>query len=374
VIVGAGEIAWVPATGRVELRPFRDPGAPGPGQVRVRTFRVGFCGTDREIARGEIGGPAPGADALVLGHEMVGVVEALGEGATDLGLAPGQAVVAMVRTRCGACPPCRLGRSDFCLTGRYLEHGITGLDGFARPALLVPAAMLVGVPEARRELAVLVEPLSVVIKALDQAAWVAARIPGSRPLGHEGGGGRAVVAGAGPIGLLATYLLTGRGVQVTVLDARGEGSRSAELVTAAGARYVAVARDEPGRALAGAGPADLAVEATGDAELALELLGVLGPGGVLAWLGVPAPAQRAEFGAGRAVWRAVLGHHAVVASVNSAPEHVAGAVAALDTLAGRPRFSDIVTAVLAPEDYAAAIWPGPDAIKQVVTFEGAGHA
>src|SRR5262245_47046066 len=63
--------------------------------VLVKVLRVGLDGTDREINAGEYGAPPPGCDYLVLGHESLGVVEAVGPAVT--GLAPGDYVVAQVR-------------------------------------------------------------------------------------------------------------------------------------------------------------------------------------------------------------------------------------------------------------------------------------
>ena len=54
--------------------------APGPGQALVRVRRVGVCGTDREIIHAHFGTPPPGSDELVLGHEVLGVVEAVADG------------------------------------------------------------------------------------------------------------------------------------------------------------------------------------------------------------------------------------------------------------------------------------------------------
>src|SRR5688500_8900253 len=76
---------------------------PGPGEVEITLIRVGVCGTDRELIRGEIGFPPTGAGELVLGHEMVGRVSKLGPDVATL--AVGDLVTATVR-RPDACPAC----------------------------------------------------------------------------------------------------------------------------------------------------------------------------------------------------------------------------------------------------------------------------
>src|SRR5690242_2601422 len=105
------------------------PGAPGSTRVAdvaapraedqrilVRPLEVGVCGTDREIAEGLFGIAPDGEEALVLGHEMVGVVEQSGHG-----FAPGDLVTATVRRSCGRCGACAAGAPDSCDTGDYLE-------------------------------------------------------------------------------------------------------------------------------------------------------------------------------------------------------------------------------------------------------------
>src|SRR5581483_8190543 len=97
------------------------------GEVPVRVLEVGVCGTDREIAAGHFGVPPRGSSELVLGHELLGVVERDAHG-----FSRGQLVTATVRRSCGRCRACAEGSPDSCLTGDYDERGITRLDGFAR--------------------------------------------------------------------------------------------------------------------------------------------------------------------------------------------------------------------------------------------------
>jgi threonine dehydrogenase-like Zn-dependent dehydrogenase len=361
------EIAFSATTRRVDLRPFRDPGAPGPGEVRIATSRVGFCGTDREIVHGAIGVMPTGSDQLVLGHEMVGLVVDLGPEVTSV--RPGDPVVPLVRRGCGQCPPCQRGRPDYCLTGKYLEHGITGLDGFARPAVVLAETAVLPVPRHLADLAVLAEPLSIACKALDEARFVRSRLfDGGGMPAHGAHGGRAVVAGVGTIGLLATHLLTMRGFAVTVLGLRERESLAAQLVTATGAKYRLTERDHPVESAEGAGPADIVIEATGDARLAFELRRALGPGGVLVWLGVPDGPLETSIDVGHAMRAAILEHQAVIASVNASRSHMAEAIEALEGLAQQPRFAEIITGILPPDQFTSAIWPAPGAIKQVVQY------
>lgn len=340
---------------------------PNEAHVLVRTELVGFCGTDREIVQGGIAVPVED-DHLILGHEMVGVVSEVGPSVD--GLSPGDRVVPVVRLPCGQCRPCEVGRSDFCLTGDYREYGITRLHGFARPFVPVPAVALLKVPDGLGEHAVLAEPLSIVEKTVDEARYALSRIPG-RPLEGDrwGAGLRALVTGAGSIGILSVYLLDDLGFEVEVVDVRPSDGLSARLAKAAGASYLDVERGEPPESVIDrVGRADLVIEATGNPGLAFALLDALAPGGVLMWVGVAAEEQIVKVEASKVVLNAVLGHNAVIGTVNSGLPFLEKALQDLVRLYEKPGFSEILTGILPVEDFEEAIWPKREAIKQAVSY------
>ena len=107
-----------------------EPRALGPRQVLLRTREVGICGTDREIATFAYGAPPAGADHLVLGHEAL--AEVFDVGSEVERFRRGALAVPMVRRPCAEprCRPCRAGRQDFCVTGKFVERGIKGAHGF----------------------------------------------------------------------------------------------------------------------------------------------------------------------------------------------------------------------------------------------------
>src|SRR3954462_11574977 len=164
---------------------------PGAGDVLVRPLEVGVCGTDREISEGLFGVPPDGEHALVLGHELLGVVERDGHG-----FARGDLVTATVRRSCGHCEACAAGAPDACLTGDYLERGITRLHGFASELVAEAPEHLVPVPATLGRLGVLAEPASVCARAVRPVR----AIGGRQPWGPR----RALVIGTGAIGMLAT--------------------------------------------------------------------------------------------------------------------------------------------------------------------------
>lgn len=99
----------------------------GPRDVLVETIRVGVCGTDREIIRGDLGEAPAGTDELVIGHEVVGRVIATGPDVTRV--TPGAVVTSTVR-RPDGCPACLAGEPDMCLWLKYTERGIFREPGF----------------------------------------------------------------------------------------------------------------------------------------------------------------------------------------------------------------------------------------------------
>ena len=179
--------------GRTRIAEVPEP-RPGPGQVLVRTLEVGVCGTDREISEGLFGVAPEGAGELVLGHELLGVVEAGGHG-----FSRGDLVSATVRRSCGHCLACAEASPDSCLTGDYVERGITRLDGFARELVAEDAAQLVAVPASLRTLGFLAEPGSICARAIRHAQAIGDR----QPWGPR----RALVIGPGAIGVLAACFL-----------------------------------------------------------------------------------------------------------------------------------------------------------------------
>src|SRR5919198_622710 len=190
-------------------------------ELLLRTLEVGVCGTDREISEGLFGVAPEGEQSLVLGHEALAVVERDGHG-----FARGDLVTATVRRSCGHCIACEQGSPDSCLTGDYSERGITRLHGYARELVAEDPAQVTPIPKSLGRLGVLAEPTSICERALRHARTIGGRQPWELQ--------RALVIGAGAIGLLATYLLRLAGVEVWTASLEPEN----ELVEQAGAQYV----------------------------------------------------------------------------------------------------------------------------------------
>src|SRR5947207_9350631 len=107
---------------------------PGPGEATVRVQACGVCHTDIHYREGAINDAFP----FLLGHEAAGIVDAVGDGVSDL--APGDYVVLNWRAVCGECRACRRGRPWYCFSSHNARQPMTLADGTAlSPALGIGA-------------------------------------------------------------------------------------------------------------------------------------------------------------------------------------------------------------------------------------------
>ena len=192
------------------------------------------------------------------------------------------------------------------MTGDYTERGIKGADGFLTHYVVDDEEYLVKVPRALADVAVLVEPLTVVTKAADQAYAIFNR------LSYDPGPQRGLVLGAGPIGLLGAMFLVADGFETLVYSRDSEESKQAELVRSLGARYVS-STSNPFESLAeDSGEFDVVLEAVGFAPLMVAATEALKPNGALALTGVPPEAATADLNVGRALRNLVLRNEVVL--------------------------------------------------------------
>jgi glucose 1-dehydrogenase len=289
------------------------PAQAGAGQLLLRVLEVGVCGTDREISEGVFGVPPDGEAELVLGHELLGVVADDG-----YGFSRGDLVTAIVRRSCGRCVACAEDSPDSCLTGDYGERGITRLDGFARELVAEDASQLVPIPRSLGRLGVLAEPSSICERAIRHALTIGGRQPWELE--------RALVLGAGAIGMLSTYLLRLAGVEVWTADLEPR----VDLVTESGAHYVSTT-DVPLAALrADVGGFDLVIAAVPDAQVMAESLGLLRRSGVACLLGIDGRDRAVEIDGPVLGVDAILENRVLFGSVNAHRQDWLAGVEALD--------------------------------------------
>lgn len=368
-------IAVVPGTTTVRLGDRPEPRVVAADDVKVQVLRVGICGTDREEAGGGRALRPDGQQDLVIGHEMFGRVVAVGPAVTRV--RPGDYAVFTVRRGCGRCRPCLMSRPDMCTTGDYRERGIWGLDGYQTEFVVDKECFIVRVPPDLEPVGVLTEPLSVAEKAIDEAVRVqAARLPefGAAPDWLEGR--RCLIAGLGPVGLLAAMALRRRGADVCGLDVVDADSARPRWIAAIGGRYIDGRRVTADKLEAAIGPVEVIVEATGVASLEFDLIDALGRNGVYVLTGIPGGNRPIDIPGADLIRRLVLGNLAMVGSVNASRDHFEAAVDDLGyaMLHWRDQVTALITHRHACADFAAALATHPaDEIKSVVEWgEAAG--
>jgi threonine dehydrogenase-like Zn-dependent dehydrogenase len=362
-------IAVVPQKADVRLVDRPEPMITAPDQVKMRMLRVGICGTDREEIKGRAGVPAGQTD-LVIGHENFGVVVDVGDAVTKLH--PGNLAAFTVRRGCGQCLPCMMNRSDMCRTGQYRERGIRGQDGYQAEYAVDSEQYAVAIPAALEPVGVLSEPLSVVEKTIDVAVSIQmARLPDAQATPDWLLNRRCLIAGLGPIGLLAALALRLRGADVYGTDIVDETSARPAWLKRIGGTYID-GRQVPLEKLAGSvGPADIAIEATGAPGVAFKLVSCLGNDGIMAVVGVPGQAPMLQI-SGSDLWRRmVLGNLVIFGTVNAARDHFEMAVSDLEnaTRIWGDHVSHLITHHFPFADFAQALSEHPaDEIKTVIEW------
>ena len=366
-------VAVMPGTRRIGLIEQEAPRLLAPTDVQLRMRDVGVCGTDREICAFQYGTPPDDSDHLVIGHESLGEVVEVGAGVSRL--RPGDLVVPMVRRPCphDDCVACRAGRQDFCFTGDFSERGIKSLHGFMTEYVVDDERYMHVVPRALRDVAVLVEPLTIAEKALIQVDQIQQRLPWA--CGFEAGKPpkschRAVVIGAGPVGLLGAMALVARGFDTAVYSREPAPNPKSDLVAAIGARYFS-AQDTSLEGLAEQmGNIDLVYEATGASTIAFQMMKVLGTNGIFVFTGVPGRKAPIEVDTDVIMRNLVLKNQVVFGTVNAGVEAFEAAIR--DVALFQERWPAALRALITDrvpiEGYRDLLIGPAQGIKNVLTF------
>lgn len=250
---------------------------PGPGEILVKVFGGGICGTDLHIFIWDAWARTRVVPPRIIGHEFCGTVAALGPGVT--GLAVGEFISGEGHISCGQCHTCRTGAPHICERLRVI--GIDR-DGAFAEYVVMPAtnAWTVG-SDISRDVAAIMDPLGNAVHAA-LAAPLAAR--------------RVAVIGCGPIGLMAIaicHLVGAVFVAATdVSDTRLALARrmGADLVLDARTEGVA---DRIRETLNGEG-VDVVLEMSGSEQGLRDGLRALRNGGWVSVLGLPAADVRVD--------------------------------------------------------------------------------
>jgi len=368
-------IAVRPAQRTVELIEHPDPTIETATQARLRVLEVGVCGTDREICNFDYGTPPPGSDHLVIGHESLTEVVEVGPGVTSV--QPGELVVPTVRRPCphAHCWPCRSGRPDFCRTGDIRERGIKEAHGYMTEYVVEEEQYLNPVPRDLREVAALVEPLTIAEKSLLELFDLQERLPWACPHAEAEGPGhchKALVLGAGPVGLLGAMALVVRGFETFVFSRDPGTSPKAGIARGFGAKYVSAATD-PLETLRGTiGPFDVIYEAAGSSRLAFDSLSTLGPNGVAILTGVPGLHAGSQVDTDRVMRNLVLLNQIVLGTVNAGRDGFGAAIADLAEFKRRwpAALSGLISGRHPIESFRELLLGQPGGIKNLISFEG----
>lgn len=197
--------AVITAPGVIEILDVHLP-APGPGEVLLRVGTSALCGTDQRVLRGE-----KAVDVPIIGHELVGFVEAIGEGVQ--GVQVGERYAVMTIVGCMECKMCKRNRQNLC------ERGIKAIGyqwngGFAEYMIMpkegVEQGLLIPVPDDMSDaVATLVEPLSCCVNGMDYL-----------PLGDMD---HVVIMSAGIIAVLNGLVARARGAKNITIMNRSQG-------------------------------------------------------------------------------------------------------------------------------------------------------
>lgn len=231
---------------------------PGPGQVRVRVVCCGVCRTDLHLAEGDL---RPRRPDIAPGHEVVGVVDACGPGATRFPVGARIGVPWLARTD-GVCAYCRSGRENLCRSPRFTGWDVDG--GYADYCLADEAFAYALDDSIEDEQAA---PL-LCAGIIGYRALLRAEVPPGGALGLYGFGGSAH---------LTAQLALHQGLRVHVLS-RGEHNR--ELARQLGVDSVGPADGRPPE------PLDGAILFAPAGELVPVALAALAPGATLAVAGI----------------------------------------------------------------------------------------
>lgn len=242
---------------RLKLVDLDDP-VPGHGEIRVRVSVCGICRTDLHVVEGDLD---PARLPIVPGHQVVGIVDALGDGTGrfDVGDRVG---IAWLRETCGVCAYCTSGRENLCRESRYTGYHRNG--GYAELAVV------------REDYAY---PIPETFDDAEAAPLLCAGIIGYRALARAEvpDGGRLLLIGFGSSAHVVLQIAQHRGHEVYVVT-RGEGHR--ELARRMGAVWVGGGGDAP--------PLDMhsAIVFAPAGDVVPGALEAIGPAGTVALAGI----------------------------------------------------------------------------------------
>ena len=260
-----------PEVGGLEIRDDFPMPEPGPGEVRLRVGASGICGTDLHIRQWAPWVAARMKLPTILGHEIGGTIDALGDGVTDLRI--GDVASLESHISCGACYQCHNAKAHLCSRTQYPGIDIPG--GFA-PYLVVPARIVwVHKKPMSPDLAAMFEPFGLAVHATLEGGGVAGR--------------DVLVTGCGPIGVMNVAVARALGAaQVIATDVNPV--RLAQAKQFGADRTIDVTTEDPvkiTRDMTGGRGADVVFEYSGHPQALGQAVEAIASGGELRLIGAP---------------------------------------------------------------------------------------
>lgn len=208
----------------------------------------------------------------------------------------------------------QIGQYDMTSEDIYYERGINLRHGYLIELFVDDPEYLVKIPKGLKDVAVLLEPTSIIEKGIIQAYEAQRRFKVWRPK-------KAAVLGVGTVGLLAALSLKMKGFDVTSFGKEGRPSRNLDLLEELGVRYISTNDLSIREAAIRFDPFDLMFEATGYSPVVFEAMECLGKNGVLVLASVTGGDREHSVPAGKINLDFVLGNKLVVGTVNANSEY-----------------------------------------------------
>lgn len=229
-------------------------------------------------------------------------------------------------------------------------------------------------PADAREYGVLTEPMAVVQKGIDAASRAEqGRMPQLVDPASCFLGRRVLIAGLGPVGILAALALRLRGAEVVGLDVLDATSENSRLLVEAGGHYINASKEKDlSKALKLEGePLRFIIDATGLAKLEIDLISLLGQDGVYTILGIPQKGLETPFPSAL-IQQIVLKNLLILGSVNESRMHMVNSIRDLHRIAerwGKPFVKRIITNKFPYKDYKEALTKSyKNSIKSVIVW------
>ena len=239
-----------------------------------------------------------------------------------------------------------------CRNGLYTERGIKEIHGFMSERWRIEPEYAIRVDPTLGILGVLLEPASVLAKAVEQVAMI-----GRRSFWEPN---TVLIIGAGPIGLLAALTVKQFGLEVHVLDRAETGSKP-DLVRALGATYHSGSISDVPFEL------DAIIECTGVGQLISDSIGKIGPNGIICLTGIGHGGSVRKTSTADAASASVLRNNVIVGSVNANKRHWYRAAQTL-ARADRSWLSQLITRRETPGNFLSAPERDRNDIKVVIQF------